>query len=411
MKFPDIFKKEVLLFDGAMGTQLQAKGLKFDFPEELNLSHPEDVYDIYKSYVDAGAKAIETNTLGANPIKLERFGMADKTAQINSTSVALAKKAAEDKALVALSIGSSGELLKPFGPLDFDIIADSYKAQIIGGQDADLLYFETLTDLSEARIGLLVAREVSTLPVVLSFTFESNMKTVMGNPPESCAIFADRMKLDALAINCSGGPEELLPVLKILKEYCSLPIIVQPNAGLPELVNGETQFPFDAKTMCEKMKPIVAAGASSIGGCCGTTPQHISLLKEMLEDKVPPEINQIDEKYICSRRCFEKLSDAIEKSYVFKPAETASPYDLMDIVFSLGDAKSVTLDISDLSEEKIKDLMEEGQDMPGKPLIFKVNTAEQTESALRYYHGIAAVISQNGSGIKEIAKKYGAYII
>lgn len=411
MKFPDILKDEVLLFDGAMGTQLHEKGLEYDCPEELNLTHPEAVYEIYKSYVDAGARAIETNTLGGNPIKLKRFNLADKTIEINKASVALAKKAAGANALVALSIGSSGELLKPFGPLEFDTVLDSFGLQVEGGKDADILYFETLTDLSEARIGLIAAREHSDLPVVLSFTFESNNKTVMGNPPESCAILAGRMKISALAINCSGGPAELLPVLKLMKEYCSLPIIVQPNAGLPELVDGKSQFPFGANAMCERMAPIVEAGAASIGGCCGTTPQHIALLKELVAGKTPPKIVQSDIKYICSRRAFEKLDIATKSSYEFKPTDSTSPYDLMDISFSIGDAKSVTLDLSDLSYEKIKELMLEGQDMPGKPLIFKVATAKQAEGSLRYYHGIAAIIAGSGLNIKDIASQYGAYII
>ncbi len=410
MKFNDKLKSEVLLFDGAMGTQLSERGIEYELPDELNLTHPDDVYAVFKSYVDAGSHAIETNTLGANAVKLARFGLEDKTEEINSASVALAKKAANGSALVALSIGSNGELLKPFGPLDFDDALNSYKRQIKGGIEADVLYFETQTDLSEARTGLIAAREVSSQPVVLSFTFEHNQKTVMGNPPECCAIIADRMKIDALGINCSGGPEELLPVLKIMKNYCSLPVIVQPNAGLPELVDGKSQFPFGAETMCEKMKPIVEAGASSIGGCCGTTPHHIELLKEMLEGSTPPEIKKVDTDYICSRRTFVTLDEALSASYEFKPQESTSPYDLMDISFSLGEEKSVTLDVSDISYDKIKELMLEGQDMPGRPLLFKVSTSEQAEAALKHYHGIAAIQSEDDS-IKEIADKYGAYII
>ena len=411
MKFPDILKEEILLFDGAMGTQLQARGIKFDCPEELNLTHPDDVYEIYKSYIKAGAKAVETNTLGANPLKLKKFGLQDKTLEINRQSVALAKKAAGEEALVALSIGSSGELLAPFGPLDFDSVLESYKVQIQGGSEADILYFETLTDLSEARIGLIAARETSDIPAVLSFTFEHNGKTVMGNPPECCAILAGRMKISALATNCSGGPEELLPVLKTMKKYCSLPIIVQPNAGLPQLVDGVSKFPFDAQTMCDKMAPIVEAGASSIGGCCGTTPEHINLLKTLVEGKTPPEQETDIPDYICSRRGFTPLGEALESSFVFKPAQSASAYDLMDISFSLTDEKSVTLDLTDIDCGKIKELMLEGQDMPGRPLIFKVKTAEQADSALRHYHGIAAISAEGGADIKAAAEKYGAYII
>ncbi len=410
MKFNDRLKNEVLLFDGAMGTQLSERGIEYELPDELNLTHPDDVYAVFKSYVDAGSNAIETNTLGANSIKLARFGLSDKTEEINAASVSLAKKAAGEKALVALSIGSNGELLKPFGPLEFDDVLDSYKRQIKGGSEADVLYFETQTDLSEARTGLIAAREVSNQPVVLSFTFEHNQKTVMGNPPECCAIIADKMNIDALGINCSGGPEELLPILKILKNYCSLPIIVQPNAGLPELVDGKSQFPFGAETMCEKMKPIVEAGASSIGGCCGTTPHHIELLKDMLQDSDPPEVKKIETDYICSRRAFAPLKEALNKTYEFKPQESTSPYDLMDISFSLTGEVSVTLDVSELTEGKIKELMLEGQDMPAKPLMFKVKTAGQAEAALKHYHGIAAVFS-NDDTIKDVAAKYGAYII
>ncbi len=411
MKFPDILKEEILLFDGAMGTQLQEKGIKFESPEELNLTHPDDVYDVYKAYIDAGSKAVETNTLGANAIKLARFGLEDKTEEINRASVALAKKAADGRALVALSMGSSGELLKPFGPLEFDDVVASYKRQVTGGSEADILYFETLTDLSEARVGLIAAREVSDIPVVLSFTFEHNQKTVMGNPPECCAIVAHRMKISALATNCSGGPEELLPIFKIMRQFCSLPIIVQPNAGLPELIGGKSQFPFGAEIMCEKMAPIVAAGAASIGGCCGTTPEHIKLMKEMLAGQKPAQVNNDVGDYICSRRSFVALSDALDATYQFKPLESTSAYDLMDISFSLTDEQSVTLDLSELNADKIKELMLEGQDMPGKPLIFKVADAAQAESALRHYHGIAAISAPQSADIAPIAEKYGAYVL
>jgi 5-methyltetrahydrofolate--homocysteine methyltransferase len=196
-----------------------------------------------------------------------------------------------------------------------------------------------------------------------------------------------------------------------MREFCSLPIIVQPNAGLPELVGGKSQFPFGAEIMCEKMAPIVAAGAASIGGCCGTTPEHIRLMKEMLAGQKPAQVNSEVGDYICSRRAFVALSDAMGATYEFKPQESTSAYDLMDISFSLADEQSVTLDLSEVSPDKIKELMLEGQDMPGKPLIFKVTDAAQAQSALRHYHGIAAISAPKSADIASIAENYGAYVI
>lgn len=411
MKLTESLKEEILLFDGAMGTELQKSGIKYDCPERLNLEHTSVVAQVHQSYAKAGANIVETNTLGATGTKLKRHSLQDKVIEINRAAVKLAKDAVGDDVMVALSIGSTGELLMPFGTLDFDTLHISYSEQIEGGAQADILFFETMSDLSEARVGLIAAKETSIKPIVLSFTFEANMRTVMGNPPESCAILADKMGVSALGINCSGGPEELLPILLLMKKYSSLPIIVQPNAGLPKLVNGESQFPFGAQIMKEKMIPLVDGGASSIGGCCGTTPRHIELMKELIKDKKPPVIEKVDTDYLASRRAFVKLSDALNNNFEYTPKNDASPYDLMDIAFLCGDAQAVTLDVSDLSYDKIKELMLEGQDMPGKPLMFKVKTSEQAKAALRHYHGIAAIFAPDDSGIKKIAEKYGAYLI
>lgn len=410
MKFPEILKEGILLFDGAMGTQIQAKGVEYDCPEMLNIDNPDVIADVHRSYVDMGSNVVETNTLGANTIKLKKHSLQDKTIEINKAAVALAKEAVGDKALVALSMGPSGELLVPFGMLTFDELLSAYSDQIKGGIDADILFFETISDMTEGRIGLIAARETSDQPVVLSITFEG-MRTLMGNSPESCAILADKMGISALGVNCSGGPDELLPVLVAMRKYCSLPIIIQPNAGIPSLEKGITKFPFDAETMGKKMIPILKNGASSIGGCCGTTPEHIRILRENVDKFTSPEVTKVECDYITSRRAFLKLEDAINNSYTHKVSENSGAYDLMDISFSLGDVVSVTLDISDLSYDKIKELMLEGQDMPGKPLLFKVANRDQAEAALRHYHGIAGIYAKENMDISDIAKKYGAYIL
>ena len=266
------------IFDGAMGTMLQTGGLKAGAcPELMNIDAPEVVKKIHRAYIDAGATIIETNTFGASSLKLAHYGLENRVRELNFAAVKIAKDAAQSQAKVAGSIGPTGKFIAPLGDLDFD---DAYK--IFGEQSAalaeagaDFLIIETCIDIQEMRAALLAAKDVCNLPIICQLSYSEDGRTVTGTDPQSAAVILDAMGASIIGVNCSLGPEQLVPVVKILAENSRVPISVQPNAGMPYLEDGKTKFPMDAKTFGSWGKKLVDAGATYLGGCCGTTPEHI----------------------------------------------------------------------------------------------------------------------------------------
>lgn len=223
-----------ILLDGAMGTMLQARGLHAgEAPELLSLTHPDMIQEIHRCYIDAGARAVYTNTFGANRYKLAGTGESVET--VISAAVANAKKACEGTGtLVALDIGPIGQLLEPNGALTFEEAYDIFKQQVIAGKGADLIVFETMTDLYELKAAVLAAQENSALPILCTMTFEQNRRTFTGCTVSAMALTLEGLGVDAVGVNCSLGPDELYPVVEELSRWTSLPIIVKPNAGLPD---------------------------------------------------------------------------------------------------------------------------------------------------------------------------------
>lgn len=266
------------IFDGAMGTMLQAGGLKAGAcPELMNVEAPDVVKKIHRAYIDAGATIIETNTFGASSLKLAHYGLESRVRELNSAAVKLAKDAAQAQAKVAGSIGPTGKFIAPLGDLDFD---DAYKifreqAQALADAGADFLIIETCIDIQEMRAALLAAKDACNLPIICQLSYSEDGRTVTGTDPQSAAVILDAMGASIIGVNCSLGPEQLVPVVKTLAENCRVPVSVQPNAGMPYLEGGITKFPMDAKTFGAWGKALVEAGATYLGGCCGTTPAHI----------------------------------------------------------------------------------------------------------------------------------------
>jgi 5-methyltetrahydrofolate--homocysteine methyltransferase len=277
-------KKKVLIADGGWGTELFKQGLKpGDAPEVWNLDHPEGVLAVAISYVKAGADIILTNTFGGNSLKLTKLGLGHRTAEINRLGAEISKKAAGERALVFGSMGPTGELVKPLGtatePEMLKCFLEQAKALILGGVDG--IVIETMTDLAEAKAALRAVRESTSLPVVLSMTFDkkrSGYATMMGVRPEQSALELERAGVDIVGANCGAGIDDMIEVARLMRQTTSLPIWCKPNAGFPEFVDGNTVYRETPEKMASQLRPLVAAGASIVGGCCGTTPAHIAAL-------------------------------------------------------------------------------------------------------------------------------------
>ena len=293
------FGKSVVIVDGGMGTLLQANGLMGgELPELWNLTHPEVLLKIQSDYVNAGCDILTANMFGANRLKLEKTG--HTVQEVVSQALKLAHTASGGKAAVALDIGPSGKLLKPFGDLAFDDAYELFKEEIIAGRDnADLVIIETMSDAYEAKAALLAAKENCDLPVIVTFTFDSTGKLLTGSNIPAALLLAESLGADAVGINCSLGPEQMESFVDEMLTLTNLPIVINPNAGLPVSVNGETSYPVGPEEFYAYMERFAEKGAAILGGCCGTTPEHIRLLAERLKNK-PVKERHIEKKTVVS---------------------------------------------------------------------------------------------------------------
>ena len=230
------------IFDGAMGTMLQAGGLKPGAcPELMNIEHPDVVKSIHEAYIKAGSTIIETNTFGASTIKLEHYGLADRMTELNTAAVKIAKSAAGERAKVAGSMGPTGRFIQPLGDLDFEAAYQVFyeQSQALAAAGVDYFIIETCIDIQEMRAALLAAKEAAPkIPVICQLSYSEDGRTVTGTDPQSAAVILAAMGADIIGVNCSLGPEQLVPIVKTLAENCQVPISVQPNAGMPYLDNG-----------------------------------------------------------------------------------------------------------------------------------------------------------------------------
>ena len=294
--FLEALRERVLVLDGAMGTMLQARGLKAgQAPEELNLTMPEVVAGVHREYVDAGADIIVTNSFGATREKLSHHGLADRAREINAAAVAIARSAAGDAAYVAGSLGPTGRFVEPVGDMEFDAMVAQFReqAEALVEAGADLITLETFLDIKEARAAVIAVREVSpTIPIIAMLTFDDNGRSVLGTPPEAAAITLEAVGADIVGSNCGLGVDGIYDVLTAMRRVTRLPLISQANAGLPLLVEGKTVFPGTPEEMTSYHDRLLALGVRIIGGCCGTTPAHICAMRQALSgrDQRVPDI-------------------------------------------------------------------------------------------------------------------------
>ncbi len=285
-----LLKERVLVMDGAMGTMLQQRGMMpGQCPELFGVEHPEVLADIHRQYLDAGADILETNTFGGNRFKLAEYGLENRMEEINSEAVGIARQVAKGRALVAACIGPTGKLLKPMGDIEFDDLYNDFRDQVLACEraGADLISIETMSDIGEMRAALIAARHHSRLPVIAHLTFEAGGRTMMGTDPLTAMIIMDALQPLAMGANCSGGARELLPVIQTMSKYTKNFLSVEPNAGLPRLIEDRTVFPDTPEEMAEYALRLKDAGANIIGGCCGTTPLHIQAMASVLKGLSP----------------------------------------------------------------------------------------------------------------------------
>lgn len=430
--FREQLKKDYVILDGAMGTMLQAAGLKMgEIPEVLSVTRPELLVSIHEKYLKAGSDVIYANTFGANSYKLE--GSGHSVEELVGAAVKNARQACENvnpDAYVALDIGPIGQLLEPTGVLKFEEAYDIYKEIILAGKDADLIVFETMTDLLECKAAVLAAKENSNLPIITTMTFEMNQRTFTGCSIPSMALTLSGLGVDALGVNCSLGPKELEPVIATLSKWTRLPIVVKPNAGLPDPKTNE--YNVTAKEFADMMKDLRKYDIKCFGGCCGSNPEFISELSHMLEkegnkgfakEKVIPaavcsatSTVDITEPRIIGERInptgkklFKEALLRHDIDYILNQAleQINAGADILDVNVGLPG-----IDEKDMMIDTIKAL----QAIVDVPLQIDSTIPEVLDAALRIYNGKPIVNSVNGeeeslNNVLPLVKEYGAAVV
>ena len=411
-----------------MGTMLQKNGLKLgEIPETLNLTHPETVKQIHRGYVGVGTQIVCANTFGANGYKLKDSGYT--VDEIIRAGIKNAKEAVGGKALVALDVGPIGQLMEPSGSMSFDTAYNYFKEEILAAEDADVIFFETMTDLLEVKAGVLAAKENCDKPVLVSMTFEENKRTFAGVSVASAALTLQGLGVDAIGVNCSLGPDELAPIVEEFTRWTTLPIIVKPNAGLPDPnSNTYSVLPDD---FAESLSKIIDLGTVKlIGGCCGTTPDYIRALKKVTDGKTYKKAAVNKDTAICSgttaveisepRVIGERINPTGKK--LFKEALKNNDIDyILSQAISQVNAGADILDVNvGLPEIDEKEMMvrviKALQSVLDVPLQIDSTKPDVLEAALRIYNGKPIVNSVNGeekslNSVLPLVKKYGASVI
>lgn len=444
----DRLGKELLFFDGGMGTLLQERGLApGELPETWNISRPEEIKTIHKNYIKAGSDIVLTNTFGANALKFHAEGCSLE--QTVKTAVRLVKEAAaeavaeiSDKSdaqcaghtvYTALDIGPTGKLLKPMGDLDFEEAYEAFKEVMVWGEEAgaDLIHIETMSDTYELKAAVLAAKENTSLPVFATAIFDERRKLLTGADVPSVIALLEGLRVDALGINCGMGPEQMFPVVEDYIKYSSLPVIVKPNAGLPKQRDGQTYYDVSPEKFAAYMEKIVSMGACLIGGCCGTTPEHIHAMTERcrrLNVISPSEKNDTivssygqsvflgnGSKIIGERinptgkKKFKQALKDHDLEYILREgiAQQDNGAHILDVNVGLPDIDEVSM---------MKETIQELQSVVNLPLQIDTVDPAAMEAALRIYNGKAMVNSVSGKQesmdkVFPLIRKYGGVVI
>lgn len=427
--------KELLFLDGGMGTLLQAEGLApGELPETWNIEHPEKVEAIHRRYYEAGSDVVLANTFGANVCKFhdDRYTVEE----VIRAGIANAKRAGEQigkETYVALDMGPTGKLLKPMGDLDFDDAYEAFAEAVRYGEKygADLIHIETMSDTYEVKAAILAAKENSSLPVFVTMIFDERGKLLTGGDVPSVVAMLEGLRVDALGLNCGLGPKQMLPILNDLRRYTSLSIIVKPNAGLPKQKNGETYYDVEPDEFARIMQEVVKEGACVIGGCCGTTPEHIKKLVEECKDLPLREIEKKHDTIVSSygqavilddmpriigerinptgKKKFKEALKNEDMDYILKEAITQQDKGahILDVNVGLPDIDEVAM-----MEKVVKEL----QSVTSLPLQIDTVDGKAMERAMRIYNGKPMINSVNGKQVSmdeifPLVRKYGGVVV
>ena len=427
--------KELLFLDGGMGTLLQAEGLApGELPETWNIEHPEKVEAIHRRYYEAGSDVVLANTFGANVCKFhdDRYTVEE----VIRAGIANAKRAGEQigkETYVALDMGPTGKLLKPMGDLDFDDAYEAFAEAVRYGEKygADLIHIETMSDTYEVKAAILAAKENSSLPVFVTMIFDERGKLLTGGDVPSVVAMLEGLRVDALGLNCGLGPKQMLPILNDLRRYTSLPVIVKPNAGLPKQKNGETYYDVEPDEFARIMQEVVKGGACVIGGCCGTTPEHIKKLVEECKDLPLREIEKKHDTIVSSygqavilddmpriigerinptgKKKFKEALKNEDMDYILKEAITQQDKGahILDVNVGLPDIDEVAM-----MEKVVKEL----QSVTSLPLQIDTVDGKAMERAMRIYNGKPMINSVNGKQVSmdevfPLIRKYGGVVV
>ena len=429
--------KELLYFDGGMGTLLQERGLQpGELPETWNLLHAEEIREIHRKYIEAGSDIVLTNTFGANALKFHDD--AYSLEEIVNAAVGHVKAAAEQagngrRIYTALDIGPTGKLLKPMGDLDFETAYEAYKEVMIYGEKAGavLIHIETMSDTYELKAAVLAAKENTSLPVFATTIFDERGKLLTGADVPSVVALLEGLRVDAFGINCGMGPEQMIPILEQITKYSSLPVIVKPNAGLPKQKNGQTYYDVSPEEFAEVMKKIVEMGAVVIGGCCGTTPDHIKAMADAcrmipikpVEKKNFTMVSSYGQSVFLgtgSKIIGERINPTGKKRFKQALKEHDLDYILREGITQQDNGAhilDVNVGLPDIDEPALmKEVVQELQSVTSLPLQIDTVDVEAMEGALRIYNGKAMVNSVSGKQesmdkVFPLIQKYGGVVI
>lgn len=436
-EFQELVKQGFLYLDGATGSNLLKRGMPSGVcPEEWVLSNQEVLISLQKEYVAAGSNILYAPTFSGNRIKLKEYGLDSKIESINTQLVALSKEAAGNRAFVAGDLTMTGEQLSPIGTLGFEDLINVYKEQIIILEKAgvDLLVVETMTSLQETRAALIAAREVSNLPIMATMTFEEDGRALYGTDAVTAAVVLKGLGACAVGVNCSTGPDKMVQIVRKMAQAVELPIIAKPNAGLPSLTSdGQTVYSMDEKTFGQEMVKLVQAGASILGGCCGTAPEYIRELTNSTKCLKPRQRSAVLPRYLTSER--RTLRFGLDDSFIVigerinptgkKKLQAELKEGRLDLVETYTEEQEacgasvldINLGMSGIDEkEMMLRTLELVTGLTSLPLSLDSSHAEVLEAALRRYPGRALLNSVSGETAKtekllQLAKKYGAMFI
>jgi len=431
-------EERVILFDGGMGTMLQEMGLlPGELPESWNILHPEKIKSVHRAYVDAGAAVITSNTFGACPVKFPCDGEISWGDAV-AAGVRLVREVIDGMSdgkerFCALDMGPTGHLLKPLGDLDFEDAASAYAEMARVGESAgaDLILIETMNDSLETKAAILGAKEGSSLPIVVTNVYDAVGRTMTGADPAAMIALCEGMGVSAVGMNCGLGPDSMLKLMPAFAEYASIPVIVNPNAGIPRTEDGVTVFDITPAEFAEYMKKIVLAGASAVGGCCGTTPEHIRLTAEAVKGIVPTQVTDKGKCLVSSATHAVEIGDTPvligERINPTGKAKLKAALRENNMTYILGEAVAqaekgvhildVNTGLPEIDEvQMLSSAVTEIQGVTDLPLQIDTSDPVAMEAAMRVYNGKPMVNSVNGKeesleAVLPLVKKYGGVVI